>query len=52
MFRERGFEVDLSTINRWVLVYAPTIEKRLRQFRRPFCGSIRLTTTNPSGSFR
>lgn len=27
MFRERGFEVDHSTINRWVLAYAPMIEK-------------------------
>ena len=34
MFRKRGFEVDHSTINRWVLAYAPVIEKRLRQFRR------------------
>jgi IS6 family transposase len=34
MFRERGFEVDHSKINRWVLPYAPMIEKRLRQFRR------------------
>jgi len=32
MFRERGFEVDHSTINRWVLAYAPIIEKRLRRF--------------------
>jgi hypothetical protein len=30
---ERGFEIDHSTINRWVLAYAPEIEKRLRQFR-------------------
>ncbi|MFZ3720581.1 IS6 family transposase, partial [Salmonella enterica subsp. enterica] len=37
MFRERGFEVDHSTINRWVLAYAPVIEKRLRQFRRHCC---------------
>ena len=35
MFRKRGFEVDHSTINRWVLAYAPVIEKRLRQFRQP-----------------
>ncbi|MGZ2454261.1 transposase-like protein [Rhizobium ruizarguesonis] len=35
MFQERGFEVDHSTINRWVLAYAPMIEKRLRQFRHP-----------------
>lgn len=33
MFEERGFEVDHSTINRWVLSYAPMTEKRLRQFR-------------------
>ena len=30
MFREHGFDVDHSTINRWVLAYAPVIEKRLR----------------------
>ena len=41
MFRERGFEVDHSTINRWVLAYAPAIEKRLPQFRGPHCGSLR-----------
>ncbi|MEY9381409.1 hypothetical protein ABIA10_007342 [Rhizobium leguminosarum] len=34
MFRERGFEVDHSTVNRRVLAYARMIEKRLRQFRR------------------
>lgn len=45
MFRERGFEVDHSTINRWVLAYAPMIEKRLRQFRRPHCGSVRIDET-------
>ena len=27
MFFERGFEVDHSTVNRWVLAYAPQIEK-------------------------
>ena len=37
MFAEGGFEVGHSTINRWVLRYAPMIEKRLRQFRRPRC---------------
>jgi IS6 family transposase len=45
MFLERGFEVDHSTINRWVLAYALLIEKRLRQFRRPHCGSIRVDET-------
>lgn len=45
MFRERGSEVDHSTINRWVLAYAPDIEKRLRQFRKPHCGSVRVDET-------
>jgi len=42
LFRERGLEVDHSTLNRWVLAYAPLIEKRLRAFRKPHCGSIRV----------
>ncbi len=42
MFLERGFEVDHSTINRWVLTYAPLMEKRLRRFRKPHCGSVRI----------
>ena len=45
LFAERGFDVDHATINRWVLVYAPMIEKRLRRFRRPHCGSIRVDET-------
>lgn len=45
MFRERGFEVKHSRINRWVLAYAPLIEMRFRQFRRPHCGSIRVDET-------
>ena len=42
---ERGVEVDHSTLNRWVLAYAPLIEKRLRQFRQPHCGSVRIDET-------
>jgi len=38
MFQERGFEIDHSMLNRWVLAYVPLIEKRLRQFRRLHCG--------------
>src|SRR3954464_1875643 len=30
LFLERGLEVDHSTLNRWVLAYAPLIERRLR----------------------
>lgn len=45
MFRERGFQVDTSTINRWVHLPCAShrdIEKRLRQFQRPHCGSVRI----------
>ena len=45
VFLERSFEIDHSTVNRWVLAYAPQNEKRLRQFRRPHCGSIRVDET-------
>ena len=45
LFLERGVEVDHSTLNRWVLAYAPLIEKRLRQFRKPHCGSVRIDET-------
>eukprot|EP01035_Chromulina_nebulosa_P062574 gene62575-biopygen45590 len=45
MFQERGFKVDHSTINRWVLAHAPMIGKRLRQLRRPHCGSVRTDET-------
>ncbi len=35
MMAERGMEVDHSTINRWVLKYAPELDKRVRsQLRR------------------
>src|SRR5881227_2625351 len=45
LFLERGLEADHSTLNRWVLAYAPLIEKRLRQFRQPHCGSVRSDET-------
>jgi len=45
LFLERGLEVDHSTLNRWVLAYAPLIEKRLRAFRQPHCGSVRIDET-------
>ena len=46
LFRERGLAVDHATLNRWVLAYAPLIEKRLRAFRKPHCGSIRVDETS------
>src|SRR5689334_12426992 len=45
LFRERGLPVDHATVNRWVLAYAPLIERRLRAFRKPHCGSIRIDET-------
>jgi hypothetical protein len=45
LFLERGFAVDHSTLNRWVLAYAPLIERRLRAFRKPHCGSVRIDET-------
>jgi len=46
LFLERGLEVDHATLNRWVLAYAPLIERRLRVFRKPHCGSIRVDETS------
>src|SRR3954468_16415709 len=46
LFWERGLEVDHATLNRWVLAYAPLIERRLRTFRKPHCGSIRVDETS------
>src|SRR3954463_3567312 len=45
MLLERGLEVDHSTLNRWVLAYAPSIERRLRMFRHTHCGSVRIDET-------
>jgi transposase, IS6 family len=45
LFLECGLAVDHATLNRWVLAYAPLIERRLRAFRRPHCGSIRIDET-------
>src|SRR5918911_2136087 len=45
LFLERGLEVYHSTLNRWVLAYAPLIERRLRAFRQPHCGSVPIDET-------
>ncbi len=34
MMAERGIEVDHSIINRWVLKYAPQLDKRIRPHLR------------------
>jgi IS6 family transposase len=42
---ERGVQVDYSTLNRWVLAYAPLIGKRLRQFHKRHYGSVHINET-------
>ncbi len=42
---ERGIEVDHSTINRWVLKYAPELDKRIRPHLRTTNDSWRVDET-------
>ena len=43
--QERGVEVDHSTINRWVLRYAPELDKRIRSHLRSTNDSWRVDET-------
>ena len=45
MMQERGVEVDHSTINRWVLQYAPELDKRIRPLLRSTNDSWRVDET-------
>jgi putative transposase len=45
MMKERGVEVDHSSLNRWVLKYAPELEKAFRQRKRPVGRSWRMDET-------
>jgi putative transposase len=45
MMKERGFAVDHATLNRWVLHFAPLLEKRSRKYKRPVHGSWRMDET-------
>lgn len=45
MMKERGVSVDHSTLNRWVIKYAPEIEKQFRRRQRPVGRSWRLDET-------
>jgi transposase, IS6 family len=45
MMAERGVEVDHSTINRWVLKYAPELDKRIRRHLKPTNDSWRVDET-------
>ena len=42
MMGERGVAVDHSTLNRWVIKYAPEVEKQFRRRQRPVGRSWRL----------
>ena len=45
MMAERGIEVDHSTLNRWVLKYAPELDKRIRPHLQPTNDSWRVDET-------
>jgi transposase, IS6 family len=45
MLRDRGVAVDHTTIFRWIQVYAPELEKRIRPHLRPTDGSWRVDET-------
>ena len=43
---ERGVAVDHSTLNRWVLNFAPALDKRIRPFLNPTHDSWRVDETD------
>ncbi len=45
MMQERGVEVDHSTLNRWVLKYAPELDKRIRPHLKQTSDSWRVDET-------
>src|SRR5215467_1781593 len=45
MMGERGVTVDYSTLKRWVIKYAPEIEKQFRRYQRPVGRSWRMEET-------
>jgi transposase-like protein len=45
MMQERGVAVDHSTLNRWVLKYAPELDKRIRRHLKPTNDSWRVDET-------
>ena len=45
MMEERGVEVDHSTLNRWVVKYAPELDRQFRSRKRPVGSSWRLDET-------
>jgi putative transposase len=45
MMQERGVSVDHSTLNRWVIKYAPEVEKQFRRRQQPVGKSWRMDET-------
>lgn len=45
MFLSQGIEVDHSTVNRWVMKYAPLMGKRLKSMKKLHNGRIRVDET-------
>jgi putative transposase len=45
MMAERGFEVDLSSVHRWVIKLVPLFEKAFRKHKRPVGKSWRMDET-------
>jgi len=45
MMAERGFEIDHATLNRWVLHYAPLLEKKAKKYKFPIHRSWRMDET-------
>ncbi len=45
MMSERGVTVDHSTLNRWVIKYAPEFEKQFRRYQHPVGQSWRMDET-------
>ena len=45
MMSERGVTVDHATLNRWVIKYAPEVEKQFHRRQRPVGRSWRLDET-------
>jgi putative transposase len=46
MMRERGVEIDHSTLNRWVLKYVPLLDTQFRARKRPVGSSWRMDETH------
>jgi transposase, IS6 family len=45
VFKRDAAWSDGPVTNFWVLAYAPLIERWLRSFRKPHCGSLRIDET-------